>query len=107
MRRVIAAVNNDDTEQLRNDLTEDVVHHTTDAAYEGRDTVIEFYRMLREQAGWVITPHAFATTDEWGSVIHRNTFNDGTFEVTTSGRIRDGRIAELWTVGLPSADDAG
>lgn len=101
MRRVVAAVNERDYDRLRQDLSTDIVHHTAAGDVTGIEAVIDLYRGLCEDAGWKIAAHEVAATAEWGSVIHRNDFDDASFEVTTSGRVRDGRLIELWTVGQP------
>ena len=105
MNGVIEGINARNWDALGKLLSEDVVHHSTLGDQVGRDAALTFYKMLCDQMGWKIEVRSSTTTDKWLAAIHANHFTPATVEATTVGRIADGKVAELWTLGNP--DDAG
>ncbi|HET6875011.1 MAG TPA: nuclear transport factor 2 family protein [Acidimicrobiales bacterium] len=100
-RNYIDAINRRDWDTVAGLLDHDSIHHYAGGEASGPAGIVEVYKMLSEQMGWQIVVHDIASTDSWAATLHRNEFSDGSFEVCTSARLRDGKVVEMWTVGMP------
>lgn len=100
-RSFIGAINSRDWDAVSGMLADGALHHHSGGQAKGPEEIVSLYKMLCEQLGWQIAIYSVAATDTWAAVLHRNELSVGSFDVCTSARVDDGRVAELWTAGMP------